>query len=103
MCRIHVNILWILKVTLSTLHRVTRTCIPHVHVCGHSHSNVIYNTIHTHTYTKRTADPYAAAMEFLQVNSLPDMYLDQVAEFIVQNAGEYQGPIASGPADPFTG
>ena len=42
-------------------------------------------------------------MEFLEANGLPDMYLDQVAEFIVQNAGEYQGPIAGGPVDPFTG
>ena len=49
------------------------------------------------------ADPYVAAMEFLQANDLPDMYLDQVAEFIVQNAGEYQGPVSSGPTDPFTG
>ena len=50
-----------------------------------------------------TADPYVAAMEFLEANGLPDMYLDQVAEFIVQNAGEYLGPIDSGPVDPFTG
>ena len=50
-----------------------------------------------------SADPYVAAMEFLEANGLPEMYLDQVAEFIVQNAGEYQGPVASGPADPFTG
>ena len=42
-------------------------------------------------------------MEFLEANGLPDMYLDQVAEFIIQNAGEYQGPVASGPADPLTG
>jgi phospholipase A-2-activating protein len=53
-------------------------------------------------YNKDT-DPYVAAMEFLEANGLPEMYLDQVAEFIVQNAGEYQGPVASGPADPFTG
>ena len=50
-----------------------------------------------------SADPYVAAMEFLEANGLPEMYLDQVAECIVQNAGEYQGPVASGPADPFTG
>ena len=37
------------------------------------------------------------------MNGLPDMYLDQVAEFITQNAGEYQGPVDSGPTDPFTG
>jgi phospholipase A-2-activating protein len=53
-------------------------------------------------YNKDT-DPYVAAMEFLQANALPETYLDQVADFIVQNAGEYQGPIDSGPADPFTG
>ena len=50
-----------------------------------------------------TADPYTAAMEFLQANDLPDMYLDQVAQFIIQNAGEYHGPVDSAPADPFTG
>ena len=64
---------------------------------------------HLHTqsswlqYCLPTADPYAAAMDFLQANGLSDMHLDQVAEFIIQNAGEYQGPVDSGPADPFTG
>lgn len=63
-----------------------------------------YMYMHTLTHAHScTADPYVAAMEFLQVNGLPDMYLDQVAEFIIQNAGEYQGPIDSAPADPLTG
>ena len=61
----------------------------HTHMCKHTHTH--------------TADPYASAMDFLQANGLPDMYLDQVAEFIIKNAGEYHGPIASGPVDPLTG
>ena len=51
-----------------------------------------------------TVDPYLAAENFLSTNNLPAYYLDQVAEFIVQNAGEYQGNIGSAQgADPFTG
>lgn len=49
------------------------------------------------------ADPYVAAENFLSVNNLPSYYLDQVAEFIVQNAGEYHGPSSITAADPFTG
>lgn len=50
------------------------------------------------------ADPYVAAEDFLGTNNLPAHYLDQVAEFISQNAGEYQGSVgATQGADPFTG
>lgn len=52
-----------------------------------------------------SVDPYVAAEDFLSTNNLPSYYLDQVAEFIVQNAGEYQGAIqgATPLGDPFTG
>jgi len=48
-------------------------------------------------------DPYEAAEDFLGTNQLPAYYLDQVAEFIINNAGEFQGSIAAGGGDPFTG
>lgn len=44
-----------------------------------------------------------AAEEFLDTNQLPSYYLDQVAEFIITNAGEYQGGIQTIQGDPFTG
>ena len=50
-----------------------------------------------------SADPYVAAENFLSVNNLPSYYLDQVAEFIIKNAGEYHGPSSTAAADPFTG
>ena len=49
------------------------------------------------------ADPYVAAEDFLSTNNLPAYYLDQVAEFIVQNAGNYGGPSSTVDTDPFTG
>lgn len=49
------------------------------------------------------ADPYVAAENFLSVNNLPSYYLDQVAEFIIKNAGEYHGPSSVTATDPFTG
>lgn len=55
-----------------------------------------------HFYSHQ-ADPYVAAENFLSVNNLPSYYLDQVAEFIIKNAGEYHGPSSTAPADPFTG
>ncbi|XP_064395188.1 phospholipase A-2-activating protein-like [Halichondria panicea] len=51
----------------------------------------------------RTTDPYIAAEDFLSANSLPASYLDQVAEFIIQNTGNSSGSLSSMAADPFTG
>ena len=48
-------------------------------------------------------DPYVAAEGFLEANHLPSFYLDQVAEFIVQNAGEFSGHLSAAAGDPFTG
>ena len=48
-------------------------------------------------------DPYLAAEDFLSRNQLPSYYLDQVAEFIMQNAGQYRGQVAQTQGDPFTG
>ena len=44
-----------------------------------------------------------AAENFLSVNNLPAHYLDEVAQFIIKNAGEYHGPASAMAADPFTG
>ncbi len=50
------------------------------------------------------ADPYIAAEEFLSANNLPGYYLDNVAEFIIQNAGiGTKSSSTMGAADPFTG
>ena len=49
------------------------------------------------------ADPFVAAEDFLSTNNLPVYYLDQVAEFIIKNAGDYQGAVESTQGDPFTG
>lgn len=35
----------------------------------------------------RGEDPWQAAQEFIHKNSLPQAYLDQVANFIVKNSG----------------
>ncbi len=48
-------------------------------------------------------DPCVAASNFLETNQLPAYYLDQVAEFIIKNAGVFQGQVNSGTGDPFTG
>lgn len=53
--------------------------------------------------TLATADPYIAAEDFLSTNSLSATYLDQVAEFIIQNTGNSSGSLSSMAADPFTG
>ena len=50
-----------------------------------------------------SADPYVAAENFLTANDLPAHYLDEVAQFIIKNAGEYRGPPSAGVTDPFTG
>ena len=48
-------------------------------------------------------DPFVAAENFLSANDLPAHYLDEVAEFIIKNAGDYSGPSSTVAADPFTG
>ena len=54
-------------------------------------------------HLSHSADPFVAAENFLSANNLPSYYLDQVAEFIIKNAGEYHGPSSTTAADPFTG
>lgn len=49
------------------------------------------------------ADPFVAAENFLSANDLPAHYLDEVAEFIIKNTGDYHGPADTAVADPFTG
>ena len=44
-----------------------------------------------------------AAEEFIDTHHLPSYYLDQVAEFIIKNAGEYRGDIRTDQGDPLTG
>eukprot|EP00066_Takifugu_rubripes_P003991 XP_003967013.1 PREDICTED: phospholipase A-2-activating protein [Takifugu rubripes] len=49
-------------------------------------------------------DPWLTAHNFLQRNDLSPMFLDQVANFIIENTkGHVVGPSAPGVADPFTG
>jgi len=50
----------------------------------------------------RTDDPWMAAQQFLWDNNLPQSYLEQTANFIIQNAGAPQGAAAPRNADPFT-
>lgn len=49
-------------------------------------------------------DPWLSAHNFLQKNDLSPMFLDQVANFIIDNTkGHVVGPPQPGGADPFTG
>lgn len=49
-------------------------------------------------------DPWLTAHNFLQKNDLSPMFLDQVANFIIENTkGHVVGPSPPGGADPFTG
>lgn len=49
-------------------------------------------------------NPYQAAQEFIWKNELPQDYLDQIANFIMQNAqGATLGAGPSNLQDPFTG
>lgn len=49
-------------------------------------------------------DPWLAAHNFLQKNDLSPMFLDQVANFIIENTkGHVLGAAQSAAADPFTG
>ena len=74
---------------------------------SHMHTECYYNTnqcVNIELYASPVpVDPYVAAEEFLETNHLPAYYLDQVAEFIVKNAGEFQGTLAAEGGDPFTG
>ncbi|XP_037299197.1 phospholipase A-2-activating protein isoform X2 [Manduca sexta] len=52
----------------------------------------------------KNEDPWVAAQAFIHKNNLPQVYLDQVANFIVTNAKLDSLPASSnGFADPFTG
>lgn len=49
-------------------------------------------------------DPWLTAHNFLQKNDISPMFLDQVANFIIENTkGHTVGPAQPGNADPFTG
>uniref|UniRef100_A0A1A8L2W5 Phospholipase A2-activating protein n=1 Tax=Nothobranchius pienaari TaxID=704102 RepID=A0A1A8L2W5_9TELE len=49
-------------------------------------------------------DPWLTAHNFLQKNDLSPMFLDQVANFIIENTkGHVVGPAQPGGGDPFTG
>lgn len=51
-----------------------------------------------------TEDPWFAAQRFLDRNSLSQLFLDQVANFIIDNTkGVTLGQESSGYVDPFTG
>lgn len=51
-----------------------------------------------------TDDPWLAAHNFLQKNDLNPMFLDQVANFIIENTkGHTLGPAPASAVDPFTG
>ncbi|XP_014883971.1 phospholipase A-2-activating protein isoform X1 [Poecilia latipinna] len=51
-----------------------------------------------------TDDPWLVAHNFLQRNDLSPMFLDQVANFIIENTkGHVVGPAQIGGGDPFTG
>ncbi|XP_053485199.1 phospholipase A-2-activating protein [Ictalurus furcatus] len=51
-----------------------------------------------------TEDPWLAAHNFLQKNDLNPMFLDQVANFIIENTkGHTLGPAPATAVDPFTG
>lgn len=54
----------------------------------------------------RTEDPWLAAQRFIHKNDLPQVYLEQVANFIIKNANLGALPAMTGEthfADPFTG
>uniref|UniRef100_A0A1B0ESQ1 Phospholipase a2-activating protein n=1 Tax=Lutzomyia longipalpis TaxID=7200 RepID=A0A1B0ESQ1_LUTLO len=52
----------------------------------------------------RGQDPWYAAQEFIHKNNLPQVYLDQVANFVIKNSGNAPvAPANSSYRDPFTG
>lgn len=49
-------------------------------------------------------NPYEAAQRFINENEIPQMHLDEIANFIIKNAeGVNLGPTGGGYQDPFTG
>ncbi|KAF9928018.1 hypothetical protein FBU30_002711 [Linnemannia zychae] len=50
-----------------------------------------------------TENPYTAAQEFLTKHDLPQVYLDQVADFITKNARAVSQGAAAATGDPLTG
>ncbi|TPX30514.1 hypothetical protein SmJEL517_g05939 [Synchytrium microbalum] len=48
-------------------------------------------------------NPYFAAQQFLETNELSPNFLDQIAQFIIQNAKGVEIGTDSGPSDPYTG
>lgn len=50
-----------------------------------------------------TENPYTAAQEFLTRHDLPQVYLDQVADFITKNARAVSQGAAAATGDPLTG
>ena len=52
---------------------------------------------------QKTENPYTAAQRFLNANDLPISYLDQVANFIEQQAGGVNLSAGNEFVDPFTG
>lgn len=52
----------------------------------------------------RTEDPWHAAQKFIHKNDLPQVYLEQVANFIIKNSDQVAAPVVQADfADPFTG
>uniref|UniRef100_A0A1B0GMT0 Uncharacterized protein n=1 Tax=Phlebotomus papatasi TaxID=29031 RepID=A0A1B0GMT0_PHLPP len=52
----------------------------------------------------RGQDPWFVAQEFIHKHNLPQVYLDQVANFVIKNSGNAPvAPSDSGYRDPFTG
>lgn len=52
----------------------------------------------------RSEDPWAAAQKFIHKNDLPQVYLEQVANFIITNSDQVAMPTVQAEfADPFTG
>lgn len=51
----------------------------------------------------RDQDPYTVAQKFIHDHDMPQVYLDQIANFIYKNAGVKQQPSGGGVVDPFTG
>ena len=56
-----------------------------------------------HTVDCRAENPYTAAQRFLAANDLPMHHLDEVAQFIQQNASGVTLGASSEYVDPFTG
>lgn len=54
----------------------------------------------------KSEDPWHVAQAFIHKHDLPQVYLEQVANFIINNSKQNNAPIAPAPpmyTDPFTG